>query len=102
MLRRNEGENPLSVDCLAAETERGSDSIQALPKRLGRYAKAHDRALAMSDYIRSVQHPKRDAEKVAYELQECGSYLVFRQYFTRDIARLVAARTCKKHLLCPF
>lgn len=102
MLRRNERGNPLSVDCLAAETERGSDSIQALPKRLSRYAKAHDRALAMSDYIRSVQHLKCDGEKVAYELQQCGSYLVFRQYFTRDIARLVAARTCKKHLLCPF
>ena len=102
MLRRNEGENPLSVDCLAAETERGSDSIQALPKRLDRYAKAHDRALAMTDYIRSVIHPTAYGEKVAFELQECGSYLVFRQYFTADVARLVAARTCKKHLICPF
>lgn len=102
MLRRNEGENPLSVDCLAAETERGSDSIQALPKRLDRYAKAHTRALAMTDYIRSVQHRTAYVDRVADQMEVCGAYLVFRHYHTEEKARLIAARTCKKHLLCPF
>lgn len=102
MRRENERENPLSVDCLAAETERGSDSIQALPKRLDRYAKAHERTLAMADYIRSVQHLNPRNGKLSFEMDRCGAYLVFRHYFTADVARLVAARTCKKHILCPF
>lgn len=102
MRRRLEEENPLPVDSLAAETERGSDSLTALPKRLDRYAKAHQRAVAMADYIRSVQHRTPAVEKVATELAECGAYLVFRHYLTEQKAKLIAARTCKKHIVCPL
>lgn len=102
MRRRLDEENPLPVDSLAAETERGSDSLTALPKRLDRYAKAHERAVAMADYIRSVQHRTPFAEKLSHDLQECGAYLVFRHYLLQNRAKLVAARTCKKHIVCPF
>lgn len=105
MLRRKrpeEKENPLPVDSLAAETERGSDNLANLPKKLERYARAHERAIAMADYIRSVQHRTDENQRLARNLTECGSYLVFRHYFTQRQAKLVSARTCKKHILCPF
>lgn len=103
MRRRNEGEgNPLSATSLAAETERGSDSIANLPSRLERYAKAKQRALAMRDYIALVIHQTTSTRKVAHNLHECGSYLVFRHYLTRNEARLIAAQTCKQHIICPF
>lgn len=102
MRRRSEGENPLSVDCLAAETERGSDSITVLDAKLDRYAKAKFRALTMRDYIARVLHQTQEIEKIANRLHGCGSYLVFRHYMTENKARLIAAETCKQHLLCPF
>ena len=82
MRRRTEGGNPLSATSLAAETERGSDSLTLLPQRLERYAKAKFRALAMRDYIASVSHQTTDSQKVAHRLHECGAYLVFRHYMT--------------------
>lgn len=102
MRRRSEEGNPLSVQSLAAETERGSDSIDALEAKIERYAKAKFRGLAMRDYIALVLHQTEDTQKVAHRLHECGSYLVFRQYLTEKKARLIAAQTCKQHLLCPF
>lgn len=102
MRRRNEEENPLPVESLAAETERGSDSTALLPNRLERYARAKKRGLAMRDYIAKVLHQTSDSQKVAHRLHECGSYLVFRQYLTAKRARLIGARTCKQHILCPF
>jgi hypothetical protein len=102
MSRRSEGGNPLSVESLAAETERGSDYISQLETKLERYARAKYRGLAMTDYIASVQHQTTDTQNVASRLHECGSYLVFRHYLTEKRARLIAARTCKQHLICPF
>lgn len=102
MRRRSEGGNPLSVDSLAAETERGSDYIDAVEAKIERYAKAKFRGLAMRDYIALVLHQTVDTQKVAHRLHECGSYLVFRHYLTEKKARLIAAQTCKQHLLCPF
>jgi hypothetical protein len=102
MRRRSEGENPLSVDSLAAETERGSDDITALGEKLDRYAKAKFRALAMRDYTSRVLHQSPDTQRVANRLHTCASYLVFRHYLTYGKARLIAAETCKQHLLCPF
>jgi hypothetical protein len=87
---------------LAAETERGSDYIDAVEAKVERYAKAKFRGLAMRDYIALVLHQTEDTQKVAHRLHECGSYLVFRHYLTEKKARLIAAQTCKQHLLCPF
>lgn len=56
----------------------------------------------MRDYIASVTHQTPDSQKVAHRLHECGGYLVFRHYMTVQKARLIAAHTCKQHILCPF
>ena len=89
--------NPLTVDCLAAETEQGADDAAGLPSRLDRYSKARQRALDMESFARDAKHVK-EADK----LSSCGQYLLFRHYFTIDKVRLHAAEFCKQHLLCPL
>lgn len=90
-----EWENPSTVSSLAAETEQGVTELEVFPARLERYHKARQRGLRMSKYTADMG----DA-KAARLLQACGSYLVFRQYYTVDRVRLHAASFCKKHLLC--
>lgn len=92
-----EKENPLSVGCLAAETQQGVDDASGLPVRLDRYSRAHHRALDMADYARD-----QGEVKIARNLAACGHYLLFRDYFTVGKVRLHAARFCNKHLLCPL
>ena len=102
----DEMKNPLPVDSLAAETERGSDSFSNLGKRIGRYAVAHERALAMRDHIaaqvshQGYQLPRH--QRIAHDLHNCGSYLVFRHYTEQERVRLHGLHSCKHHLICPF
>lgn len=89
--------NPQSEAILAESSELGMDGVAALPTRLGRYGRAHQRALHMSKYARS-----QGQEGVASKLAHCGHWLVFRHYYTVDKLRLHSADFCKKHLLCPL
>lgn len=93
----NPKENPLNVGALAGETSQGADDAAALPMRLDRYAKAHHRAVDMAHYASA-----RGEVKLAAKLENCGSYLLFRDYYTVGKVRLHAAQFCKKHLVCPF
>ncbi len=92
-----EKENPSIVETLAGETKEGLDDAAALPVRLDRYSRAHHRALEASDYARDGGEVN-----IARRLQCCGSYLVFRDYFTIGKVRLHCADFCKLHLLCPL
>lgn len=87
---------PLSEVVLADDSEQGF-GVAALPARLLRYHRAHQRALHMSNYARD-----RSEGKLADKLSHCGHWLKFRHYYTVDQLRLHAADFCKKHLLCPF
>ena len=40
--------------------------------------------------------------KLSASVRNCGSYLVFRDYYTLGEIRLAQAFFCKKHLLCPL
>lgn len=40
--------------------------------------------------------------KIAAKLYGCGSYLLFRDYYTVGTVRLAAANFCQKHLICPL
>lgn len=88
--------NPQTDFNLDGESVSGG-GIAALPERLSRYGKGHRRALLMADY--ATEHGD---VKIASQLENCGTYLLFREYYTIDKVRLHAAKTCKKHLLCPF
>ncbi len=92
-----EKENPLGLDALAGESHKGADDAAALPVRLGRYSRAHHRAIDMASFARSAGDVK-----TAAKLDRCGHYLVFRDYFTVGKVRLHAADFCGKHLLCPL
>lgn len=89
--------NPDIDDALAGESIIGADDASALPARLDRFSKAHHRAIRMSDYAR-----ERGEVKLANELQDCGAYLLFRDYHTVGKVRLHAMHSCKRHLLCPL
>lgn len=96
MVRRPK-ENPLSEAILADGSGQGVEGVAALPTRLDRYSRAHQRAVHMSDYA-----AERGENQLAQKLQHCGHWLVFRHYYTVDKVRLHAADFCKKHLLCPL
>lgn len=104
----SEKKNPLHADTLDGDAIQGADDATALPGRLDRYSKAHHRALAMSDYateksrLCTSKFNLRETEKTALRLRNCGSYLLFRDYYTVGKVRLHAATFCKKHLLCPL
>lgn len=81
-----------------------NSQVSAFPARLQRYEKAHRRALDMVHFIASHSGVMRDKERnnLVALLKGCGSYLVFRDYFTVGQIRLAAASFCRKHLLCPL
>lgn len=89
--------NPMSEIVLADDSEHGADGVAALPDRLDRYSRAHQRALHMSNYA-----TERGERKLGLALSKCGDWLVFRHYYTVDKLRLHSADFCKKHLLCPL
>jgi hypothetical protein len=93
----NPKENPLNVGALAGETNQGADDAAVLPSRLDRYSKAHHRAVEMAHYA-----SERGEVKLSQRIEGCGSYLLFRDYFTVGKVRLHAAKFCKNHLLCPL
>lgn len=90
-------ENPLTECILADSSEQGVQGVAALPHRLNRYGRAHQRALHMGDYAEQT-----GACHLAMKLRRCGHWLVFRHYYTVDSLRLHKADFCKKHLLCPL
>jgi hypothetical protein len=89
--------NPQFEVILAEDSTLGADDASGLPVRLTRYSKAHHRAIEMSHYASD-----QGDVKISDKLNRCGSYLLFRDYYTTGKVRLQAADFCKKHLLCPL
>lgn len=75
-----------------------SGGIESLSNRVSRYGKAKSLALDVANYMETAGDYKSVADKV----KNCGSYLVFRHYFTIDQVKLHGAFLCRKHLLCPL
>ena len=103
-----ETKNPLLNEVLA------DDSTEGHEKRLARYSAAKTRQQEVVDHIiqqieKSQKLDKITGEmiynphpydKIKKQLQDCGSFLVFRHYYQLEKYRLLAGCTCKKHLLC--
>lgn len=105
MGEENRESAPLDLT-LAGESRRAYGS-ELLPQRLAVYATAHERALAMSDYIqihgKFNKFIKNRAHKgIVHRLRSCGNYLLFRDYYTVNEVRLHKANFCMKHLVCPL
>jgi hypothetical protein len=92
-----EKENPLSEECLAADSEQGACDATLLPGRLERYSVAHHRAVEMSHYARSLGYGNK-----AQRLLDCGAFLHFRDYYTVGRVCLHYGYFCQIHLLCPL
>lgn len=66
------------------------------------------RALQISDFLNKItksqchSSERKLAQKASDNLNGCANYLKFHDYFTIGQQKLVAAHTCKQHMLCPF
>jgi hypothetical protein len=95
-------EKPLSLRCFGGRHEKGSKSAYGHNERVSLYGQRRKRGKALASFIQATQQHRPDLQKVAAEVHQCASWLLFRNYYTVDQVRLVGAHTCKKHLLCPF
>jgi hypothetical protein len=56
----------------------------------------------MGHYIAALPSPDKATLKALRELDECGTYLVFRHYLESDRVRLHGLRSCRQHIVCPL
>lgn len=88
---------PLEQEVLADISPEGQHE-----KRISRYSSAKGRQENVLEYILTTLDSagKGNLEKEAEALRACGSYLIFRHYYSIDAYKMIAGCTCKKHLLC--
>jgi len=94
---------PLSDgQALAGTTsDKGTGNAVKHGDRIASLGACKQRSREMAIYLRDNGTTPRQ-RKLHKELRGCANYLVFNHYYTRDEIRLAKARTCKKHLVCPF
>lgn len=102
-----EKKTPLEPSSLRDEVTKGADEASRLPERIARYGQAKKRSRDMAGYISSLaaescNDRKGELSKLGAKVDDCASYLLFRNYFTVGKVRLAKAFFCKKHTLCPM
>ena len=82
--------------------------------RITRFATLKHRAKNQENYLFTLAKFKENYEKdvkneesiealkSAQKLNECGNYLLFKNFYTIGEVKLAKLRTCGQHLLCPF
>ncbi|WP_161768761.1 protein rep, partial [Picosynechococcus sp. NKBG042902] len=78
-----------------------------MPARIERYGRARSRALTQLNFIKSCAKSAdvldRDRlDSLILRIQNCGNFLIFRNYYTVNQIKLTSASFCKSHLLCPL
>jgi len=73
-----------------------------IDERLVRLAKAKSIQLSILQYLKESGNDAPHIKKLITNLQECGSYLVFRNYYLKNVIRLLRANFCQRHLICPL
>ncbi|NCC62180.1 MAG: hypothetical protein EOM12_14850 [Verrucomicrobiae bacterium] len=102
MTATNKERSPAIVESLAAETIAGLTSEANHQGRIQRYADAKTRAVGMAQFIKENVFCTTKTSKVLFDLETCGNYLVFRNYYTINEIRLSGMCSCRKHLICPL
>lgn len=102
-----EKKTPLELDSLQEEATEGADDSSRLPERIARYGEAKKRSQLMASHISGMAAMSSDFQadelsKLAVKIDDCASYLLFRNYYTVGKVRLSKAFFCKKHNLCPM
>lgn len=107
---------PLLSDSLATGDNKGFVSANADQHRdrITRFATLKHRAKNQENYLFTLAQFKDNYEKdvkneesikalkSAQKLNECGNYLLFKNFYTIGEVKLSKLRTCGQHLLCPF
>ena len=102
-----EKKTPPVPDSLRDEVTEGADESNRLPERIARYTKAKKRSQEMASHISGLAAAASglshdELSKLAVQVDDCASYLLFRNYYTVGKVRLAKAYFCKKHTLCPM
>ena len=80
-----------------------SDRVHDLPKKISRYDAAKLRAKSNIQYLNSgVDFTIDEVGLLKRKLEDCGNWLLFRNYYTLGQTKLIKARFCLKHLMCPL
>lgn len=100
-------QNPPEVETPINLPAGGSNEVGRLSDRLKRYNRAKERASQVIDEIPDhiLSYAGQDYLRIAKAwdaMKDCGSWLLFRHYFTVGKFRLAKASFCKKSLLCPL
>ena len=107
---------PLLSDSLATGDNKGfaSANTDEHRDRITRFATLKHRAKNQENYLFTLAQFKDNYEKdvkneesikalkSAQKLNECGNYLLFKNFYTIGEVKLSKLRTCGQHLLCPF
>lgn len=83
------------------KSNKGSGNAVKHGERIAALGACKQRSREMAHYLRDYGTTEQH-HRLFSQLNGCANYLVFNNYYTRDEIRLAKARTCKKHLLCPF
>ena len=102
-MRVSQREKPPLANSLATDANEGQSYLENTTKKIERYSRARERAVAIIPHIYQEFQKTGSPflESVRESLIECGNYLGFRNYYTVGEMRLVNANFCKKHLFCP-
>lgn len=100
-----EKEQPRLSASLGGELKQGWDSTERLSHRVESFAILKQRTKTFIDWALHGGVPEileKPHSKTFKLLQDCGQYLIFRNYLVSRRSRLIGACSCKQHLLCAF
>ena len=115
-MNNSDKKKPLLSGALAGDDNKGFVSANADEHndRITRFATLKHRAKNQENYLFTLSKFKENYEKdvkneesikalkSAQKLNECGNYLLFKNFYTIGEVKLSKLRTCGQHLLCPF
>lgn len=103
-MQKHDEEKPSCRESLATDLQKGWDSTDRLADRVDGYSNLKQATCEFTDWARDGGIPQfdRKASRVFRKVENCGSYLIFRNYLTSNRSRLIGACSCKEHLLCAF
>jgi len=103
-MRDSKKGKPSLAESLATDANEGLEHTGDITKKIERYSRARERAVNIISHV-DAEFQKTGSpylESIREGLIECGNYLHFRHYPTKDQTRLYNANFCKKHLFCPL
>lgn len=88
---------------------RGSGNALQHSERIARLSDCKQRSREMGKYLQFLVDSGTKGKahtqlikKLSADVRSCANYLIFHNYYTVSQIKLAKARTCKKHMLCPF